>query len=178
MTILNTSPAALPATLIYSHHAIERALTRKLPILQSLPPVARLADRDTQAMVYKVDDTKKGFYVILSEDNVVLTTFRKKDETEWQRWRQAREKRRGREVRGLRETGLMSGDDDFQDTLDAEYAACRLVQSAFSGGWQERFETRRARRFLQPHPRALRDAEIRQRRHGAKEGFMRDRPIL
>lgn len=166
-----------PTTLTYSYHAIERALTRKLPILETLPPVARLADRDAQAMIFKVDDTKKGFYVILSEDNVVLTTFRKKDETEWRRWRQAREKRRGREARGLRETCLLA-DDDFQDTLDAEYDACRLIRSAFAGGRQERFETRRARRFLKPHPRAVREARIRRQRLAEKEGFRANLPIL
>ena len=160
------------ATLTYSHHAIERALSRKLPMLPSLPPVARLADRDSGGAIYKITDTKESFYVILADDSVVVTTFRKEDR-EWQSWMQARQKRRRREM-----CGLATNAPD----AEAEYAACQQIKGAFTDLWQSgslaRYSHRRARRFLcSPHPRQVRAEQMRLLRQGEETGIAAGHPV-
>ena len=81
----------------YSHHARERCDQRDIPVLYTLPRESKLADLDkdsvsVQAMLFKVPHELGDFFVVLSSDGCVLTTFRKG--AEWKTYRSGKERRR------------------------------------------------------------------------------------
>ncbi len=57
-------------SLRYTNHAMDRVLSRRLPIVKTLPSKVRLADRDSSASIYKVlsgDDTE--YFLVVTEEN-------------------------------------------------------------------------------------------------------------
>jgi len=80
-------------TLRYSWHALDRAYERSLPVLDTLPDDARLADRDEDASIFRVSDDRGPFFLVISDDGTVVTLFRK-TAANWRKWQEAKAIRR------------------------------------------------------------------------------------
>jgi hypothetical protein len=145
------------APLRYTAHAMDRVLSRRLPLLPHLPEDARLADRDRDASVYKIPAGAGGYFLVVSDDGAVITAFGKTD-TEWERWREAKARFRNAEARGVRPGPGADGDDRWErwePFRDPVYLCARRAALSPPGPLSRRAVERRRGNTGNPRSRGL-----------------------